>query len=101
MADVALLRLRAALGFAQLQPRAPEVRMLRQWLDSWCGIGHIVVGMFRHGWDLQLTQYGDGYWRATFYVTGRAHSIAGGAAWTVLSKRQVSEATELRAPPLR
>jgi hypothetical protein len=29
----------------------------------------------RQGWDLQLTQYGDGNWRATFYVTGQAHSI--------------------------
>jgi hypothetical protein len=31
--------------------------------------------------DLQLTEYGDGYWRATFYVTGQAHSIVGGSAW--------------------
>ena len=31
--------------------------------------------MHREGWDLQLTEYGDGHWRATFYVTGIAHSI--------------------------
>ena len=37
--------------------------------------------MFRQGWDLQLTEYGDGHWRATFYVTGQAHSIVGGSAW--------------------
>ena len=30
--------------------------------------------------DLQLTEYGNGHWRATFYVTGQAHSI-GGTAW--------------------
>jgi hypothetical protein len=28
--------------------------------------------------DLQLTEYGDGHWRATFFVTGQAHSIVGG-----------------------
>jgi hypothetical protein len=28
-----------------------------------------------------LRQYGDGHWRATFYVTGIAHSILGGSAW--------------------
>jgi hypothetical protein len=37
--------------------------------------------MHRGGWDLQLTEYGDGHWRATFYVTGQAHSIVGGTAW--------------------
>jgi hypothetical protein len=37
--------------------------------------------MHRAGWDLQLTAYGDGHWRATFWVTGQAHSIAGGSAW--------------------
>jgi hypothetical protein len=39
------------------------------------------VGLHRQGWDLQLTQYGDGNWRATFSVTGVAHSIVGGSAW--------------------
>jgi hypothetical protein len=28
-----------------------------------------------------LTEYGDGNWRATFYVMGQAHSIVGGTAW--------------------
>jgi|SRR4029453_2474334 hypothetical protein len=37
--------------------------------------------MLRAGWDVQLTEYGDGHWRATFYVTGQAHSIVGGTAW--------------------
>ena len=63
-----------------LEPRTPELRLLHQWLDLWRGIRHIVVGMFRQGWDLQLTGYGDGHWRATFYVTGQAHSIVGGSA---------------------
>ena len=43
---------------------------LRSWLDSWPGIGHVAVGMHRQGFDLQLTQYDDRGWRATFYTTG-------------------------------
>ena len=54
---------------------------MHRWLDSWSGIGLIAIGLHRQGWDLQLTQYGDGNWRATFYVTGAAHSIVGGSAW--------------------
>jgi hypothetical protein len=37
--------------------------------------------MHRAGWDLQLTEYGDGPWRATFDVTGQAHSIVGDTTW--------------------
>jgi hypothetical protein len=32
------------------------------------GIGHIAVGMHRQGFDLQLTQYDERGWRATFYT---------------------------------
>jgi hypothetical protein len=76
-----LALLRAALGFIQLDPRAPELRLLHRRLDNWSGIGLVAVGMHRQGWDLQLTEYGDGHWRATFFVTGQAHSIVGGTAW--------------------
>jgi len=75
----------AALGFTGLTPEAgggaPEITPLRQWLDSWSGIGAVAVGMQRQGYDLQLTGYGDGHWRATFYTTGLAHSISHGSAW--------------------
>jgi hypothetical protein len=53
--------LTAALAFLQLPPRAPELRFLHRWLDSWTGVGLIAVGLHRQGWDLQLTQYGDGH----------------------------------------
>ena len=43
-------------------------------------------------WDLQLTQYGDGHWRETFYVTGLAHSILGGSAWERTVWRAVQRA---------
>jgi hypothetical protein len=74
-------RLRAALAAVLIRTCEPELRLVHDWLDSWSGVGLIAVGTHRRGWDLQLTQYGDGNWRATFYVTGVAHSIVAGSAW--------------------
>ena len=56
---------------------------LRTWLDSRTDIGRVAVGMHRQGFDLQLTQYADRGWRATFYTTGMEHSLtsATGTAW--------------------
>jgi hypothetical protein len=76
--------LRAALGFAGL-PRPSYDRALwalRFWLDSWSGIGHVVVGMTRQGYDLQLTRYDEKGWRATFYTSGMEHSITSTTAST-------------------
>ncbi len=64
----------AALAFAQLARRARELRLLRQWLDTWPGVGVVVVGMHRQGFDLSLAQYDDRGWRATFYASGVEHS---------------------------
>jgi hypothetical protein len=77
--------LRAALGFAGL-PRPSYDRSLwrlRTWLDSWSGIGRIAAGMHRQGYDLQLTQYDERGWRATFYTTGMEHlpTSATGTGW--------------------
>jgi putative ABC transport system substrate-binding protein len=38
----------------------------------------VVGGIHRQGYDLQLTQYDERGWRATFYTTGMEHSRAGG-----------------------
>src|SRR5262249_55277928 len=45
--------------------------------------GHVAVRMHRQGFELQLTQYDDRGWRATFYTTGMEHSptSATGTAW--------------------
>jgi hypothetical protein len=72
-------------GFARL-PRPSYDRSLwalRTWLDSWDGVGRIVVGMARQGFDLQLTRYDERGWRATFYTTGMEHSptSATGTGW--------------------
>jgi hypothetical protein len=58
--DVRSRRLRAAL----VQDNAPELRLVHNWLDSWSGIGLIVIGMQWQGWDLQLTAYSARDWRA-------------------------------------
>ena len=50
-------RLRAALAAVLVKAEAPELRLMHEWLDSWSGIGLIVVGMTWQGWDLQLTAY--------------------------------------------
>ena len=64
----------AAVGFALVDARAAELRLVRSWLDTWIGIGHVITGMHRQGYDVQLTQYDERGWRATFYVTGMEHS---------------------------
>jgi hypothetical protein len=80
--------LRAALGFAGLARPSYDraLHALQSWLDSWSGVGHVAVGMHRQGYDLQLTQYDDRGWRATFYTTGMEHSATGatGTAWEAL-----------------
>jgi hypothetical protein len=67
------------------RPTGPAVASaaLRTWLDSWSGIGHIAVGMHRQGFDLQLTQFDERGWRATFYTSGMEHSptSATGTGW--------------------
>src|SRR5258707_13662988 len=77
--------LAAALGFVgcSLPSYDRALHALRTWLDSWSGIGHVAVGMHRQGYDLQLTQYDDRGWRATFYATGmeRSPTSTTGAEW--------------------
>ncbi len=58
----------AALGFARVdvRPEPPELRVLRAWLSSWAGIGAIVTGMVRQGFDVDLMSLGPGRWQTTF-----------------------------------
>ena len=86
------LRLRAAFAAVLAPGVAPELALAHHWLDNWRGVGQIADGMHRAGWDLQLTEYGDGNWRATFYVTGQAHSIVGGTAWEPTAWTAVQQA---------
>ena len=67
--------LRAALGFAFVPPSEPQLRLLHRWLDTWSGMGHVVAGMARHGYDLELRRYDGQGWRAAFFPSGFEHSL--------------------------
>src|SRR2546426_6206539 len=72
------------LEAARVQADLPVLGALRSWLNSWRGIGDVVHGMARQGFDLQLTRYDARGWRATFYTSGgMEHSItsATASAW--------------------
>ena len=71
---------------------APELRLVRAWLDGWSGIGLIVVGMAHPGFQVSIGEPGAGQWIAVFYSghgAPRGHggghgagadAVAGGAA---------------------
>jgi hypothetical protein len=85
-------RLRAALAAVLVRDNAPELRLVREWLNSWSGIGLIIAGMTHQGWDVQLTAYVARDWRANFFPVGIAHSIVGGSAWEPTPWRAVQRA---------
>jgi hypothetical protein len=57
--------LTAALGFLLFEPRTSALRALHAWLDSWAGLGLVVVGMERQGYRVSITRMDD-HWRARF-----------------------------------
>jgi hypothetical protein len=85
-------RVRAALAAVLVRADAPELCLVREWLDSWSGIDLIIAGMTRQGWDVQLTTYAARDWRANFFPVGIAHSIVGGMAWQRTPWRAVQRA---------
>jgi hypothetical protein len=93
------LLLIAALGFLHYPPRTRALSALHAWLDSWNGMGLIVVGMERQGYQFSLRKYGngDGAWVAQFNrdVTTSADGFGSGAtpwkaaqqaAWTAVKR---------------
>ncbi len=85
--------LTAALGFARLHaaPSSPALHTLRRWLDSWPGIGAVLVGMTAQGFNVELRQFPDG-WRVNFHPVGIAHSIVMGTAYEPTPARAVQRA---------
>ena len=75
MTDQRTRLLRAVLGFLSVEQREPELRLLHRWLDTWPGIGHVVAGMARQGYDLELRRYDGQGWRALFFPEGFEHSL--------------------------
>jgi hypothetical protein len=58
--------LRAAVGFLQVKSKAPELTILHRWLDTWTGLGLVVVGVERQGLRFSLSHIAEGEWRAVF-----------------------------------
>jgi hypothetical protein len=84
-------RLVAALAAALVRHDAPELQLVRRWLDGWGGLGLVVAGMARQDYDLELRGFPRG-WRATFYPSGLAHSIVAGTGWAVSPWRATQRA---------
>jgi hypothetical protein len=88
-----LLVMLTALSWGHPPGGEPElIAALHGWLGGWPGIGRIVLGIMRQGYDLELRRYGEAGWRATFYPAGREHSNVIASAW---------EATPLACRPAR
>jgi hypothetical protein len=84
----------AALGFGLLEGESRALNVIRSWLNTWSGIGDVIAGMHRQGYDVRLTQYDERGWRATFYVTGMEHSATSStaSAWEATPWRAVQRA---------
>ncbi len=85
----------AALGFALLEPRPepPVLTTLKTWLNPWSGIGAVVAGMTRQGFNVEVRQFPEG-WRANFYAAGLAHSVVVGSAWETPGRRRAAGGLE-------
>jgi hypothetical protein len=73
-------RLRAALTAVLVRDDAPDLRLMRRWLDSWRGIGLAVVGMAHQGCQVSLGEHGAGQWIAVFYHGRGGHDPVAAAA---------------------
>jgi hypothetical protein len=56
-----------------LPPTVPEGHMLRDWLDTWSGVGHVLDAMTAAGYHAELRQSVFG-WRAEFHREAMLHS---------------------------
>jgi hypothetical protein len=75
-------RFRAALAAVLVKAPAPGLALVHRWLDSWAGIGLVVVGMAHQGYQVSLGEHGTARWIAVFYRPGGGHEpvLAAGTA---------------------
>jgi hypothetical protein len=71
--DARASRLRAALAAVLVRDDAPELRLVREWLDNWSGLGLIVVGRAHQGFTVSLGEHGVGRWIAVFFHGSGGH----------------------------
>jgi len=77
--------LSAALDFVQLPPQTSALRALHAWLDTWTGLGAVVVGMVRLGYRVSLTRLDD-HWRSRFGHPRAAPAPRSHPEWSVLRR---------------
>ena len=94
MLDSRVRLLCAALGFLALEPKASELRLLHRCFDTWRGVGDVVAGLARHGYDLELRRYDGQGWRALCFAEGFEHSLtsSAGAGWAPSPWQAVQQA---------
>jgi hypothetical protein len=56
-----------------IRAHAPELALVHRWLDSWSGIGLVVVGMAHQGFQVCVGEHGAGQWIAVFYSGRDGH----------------------------
>jgi hypothetical protein len=81
--------LAAALGFSAIHWRAPVPPVaiaLATWLDSWRGVGAVVGGMRRLGYEVEMKQFPMA-WRVNFRKRGGEYVV--GSAWETTAWRAV------------
>jgi hypothetical protein len=98
MGDQRHRNLTAALGFLQLPPCAPELRLLHHWLDTWTGLGLITVGVERQGYRLALSHIAEDEWRAQFMSHPMISAAGFGVAPTPWRAVQIAARAALRGP---
>jgi hypothetical protein len=67
---------------------------MHQLLDSWAGIGLVVVGMAHQGYQVSLGEHGTARWICVFYRAGGGHEavVAAGTAQEATPWRTVQRA---------
>jgi hypothetical protein len=72
-------RLRAALAAVLMRDNAPELRLMREWLNNWSGIGLIIAGMATSPRRRSIVVVAQGE-IAEFHVTGPPPGDGSGSA---------------------
>jgi hypothetical protein len=87
-------RLRAALAAVLVNTDARELKLVHDLLDSWLGIGLVVVGMAHQGFQVSLGDHGAGRWIAVFFhgSGGQEPLVAEGTAQEPTPWRAVQRA---------
>jgi hypothetical protein len=66
-------RLRVALAAVLVKAHAPELKLMHALLDTWAGIGLVVVGMAHQTLQVGLGEHGIARWITGFYRPAGGH----------------------------